>query len=58
VEVEEAKVPGAIPTKLFHVKSVNDIAIRKESRFNAKVRLNMQVKVLEEEIEKLKEGLQ
>ncbi len=27
VEVEEAKIPGAIPTKLFHVKSVNDVAI-------------------------------
>ena len=27
VEVEEAKIPGAIPTKLFHVKSANDVAI-------------------------------
>jgi len=31
--------------------------IKKESQFNAKVRLNMQVKVLESEIEKLTESL-
>ena len=31
-------------------------AIKKESQFNAKVRLNMQVKAIENEIEKLKRG--
>jgi hypothetical protein len=32
-------------------------AIKKETQFNAKVRLNMQVKAIESEIERLKEGL-
>ena len=32
-------------------------AIKKESQFNVKVRLNMQVKALKSEIEKLKEEL-
>jgi len=39
--------------KIVSLKS----AIKKESQFNAKVRLNMQVKALEAEMEKLKEGL-
>lgn len=33
VKVEEAKVPGAIPTKLFHIKSSKNIAISGSSDF-------------------------